>query len=259
MRARAWQVLIAGLAALLLAASAQAELTLMSAINKAGRQRMLSQRMVKLYCQVGLDVRTDEATTLLANSVRLFDAQLAELKGMARTSSLQEALVAVETRWKPLREVLTGPYARSGAQQLKEGNEALLAAAHRVVVMLEEQSGRNIGHLVNIAGRQRMLSQRIAKFYMLRELGLGDAEVTSGLEQAMREFKAAHVELRDAKENTPGIGKLIDKAGIEWELYEHSIRSDRPMLALFVALNSEKILRIMDEVTGLYERVGEGA
>ena len=36
-----------------------------SAINKAGRQRMLTQRIVKAYCQIGLDVRAEEARVQL--------------------------------------------------------------------------------------------------------------------------------------------------------------------------------------------------
>lgn len=31
--------------------------TMSSAINKAGRQRMLSQRIVATYCQVGMDIK----------------------------------------------------------------------------------------------------------------------------------------------------------------------------------------------------------
>jgi hypothetical protein len=231
-------------------------LTMMSAINKAGRQRMLTQRMVKAYCQIGLGVNTDDATEQLAQSAPLFDSQLAELKRSATSDRVLSALADVEAQWRPFREIVIKPYSRAGAQRLKDTNESLLQSAHRVVVLLEEQSGLNIGRLVNISGRQRMLSQRIAKFYMLRELGFGDPEITSGLEQAMVDFKKAHIELRDARENTQEIAALINKAGIEWELYEHSIRAGAPQLAFFVATNSNKLLKIMDTITGQYEQVG---
>ena len=50
-----------------------------SAINKAGRQRMLSQRMAKVYFQIGQQVEVDRSKKALEVSVALFDRQLVEL------------------------------------------------------------------------------------------------------------------------------------------------------------------------------------
>ena len=63
-------------------------MTLNSAINKSGRQRMLSQRMTKAYCQMGLRVRGDEAQVQLNDAVKLFERQLAELKAFAPTPAI---------------------------------------------------------------------------------------------------------------------------------------------------------------------------
>ena len=52
-------LMLGGVLALLTVTSAWAEITtLSSAINKAGRQRMLTQRIVKAYCLVGMSVQT---------------------------------------------------------------------------------------------------------------------------------------------------------------------------------------------------------
>lgn len=55
------------------------------AINKAGRQRMLSQRMAKAYLQVGQDIDADRSKKILDGSISLFDRQLVELKNFAPT------------------------------------------------------------------------------------------------------------------------------------------------------------------------------
>ena len=47
-----------------------------SAINKAGRQRMLSQRMAKAYFQIGQQVEVDRSKKILDSSVALFDLSL---------------------------------------------------------------------------------------------------------------------------------------------------------------------------------------
>ena len=50
-----------------------------SAINKAGRQRMLSQRMAKAYFQIGQQIEVDRSKKVLDSSMAVFDRQLVEL------------------------------------------------------------------------------------------------------------------------------------------------------------------------------------
>ena len=56
-----------------------AEINYGAAIDAAGRQRMLSQRIVKAYCQIGLKVVPEVSRSQLTGAVRRFDAQLVEL------------------------------------------------------------------------------------------------------------------------------------------------------------------------------------
>lgn len=55
------------------------------AINQAGRQRMLSQRIVKLYCQLVMNVAPGTSRSELAESIALFERQLGDLEASART------------------------------------------------------------------------------------------------------------------------------------------------------------------------------
>ena len=58
-----------------------AEITsISSAINKAGRQRMLTQRMVKSYSMIGISVQYVAANEQLSKAIDLFELQLSELK-----------------------------------------------------------------------------------------------------------------------------------------------------------------------------------
>ena len=72
---------------------AQADIsTLGEAINKAGRQRMLSQRMLKDYALIGLDVNAVKAQKQLDAAIQLFDSQLAELEKYAPNKKIRKAL-----------------------------------------------------------------------------------------------------------------------------------------------------------------------
>ena len=66
--------------AALIGLTANAQVTdLNDAINKAGRQRMLSQRMSKAYLALVHKVEAESARLVLDRSIALFDRQLAEL------------------------------------------------------------------------------------------------------------------------------------------------------------------------------------
>ncbi|HID49005.1 MAG TPA: hypothetical protein EYP40_05220 [Chromatiales bacterium] len=228
--------------------------TLSSAINKAGRQRMLTQRMLKAYAMIGIEVLTEKSRQQLQASIRLYDRQLAELKNFAPNRKIQSSLDKVETLWIPYKKMLLQPVSRENAALLLETNDELLAASHKVVMQLEEVSGTGFGRLVNISGRQRMLSQRLAKFYMLRAWGFDNAEMRAESQRAKSEFKGAMQELREAGENTPRIQQALEKASAQWELFEHGLeRNQQTLVPLIVAMTSEQVLVSMNRITGMYE------
>lgn len=71
------------------------------AINKAGRQRMLSQQMVKNYCLLGVDPSNQGAQTDLSEGIATFNRQLAELQGFALTKKLKSRSSKVVSVWQP--------------------------------------------------------------------------------------------------------------------------------------------------------------
>jgi hypothetical protein len=234
---------------------ATAEITsISSAINKAGRQRMLTQRMVKSYSMIGIDVQRETAEEQLKKSIDLFELQLSELNAYVHTETISASLDDVETLWKPFKKVLQAPVSRGNAQILLDTNDALLRATNKVVLKLQDVSENSFGRLVNISGRQRMLSQRLAKFYMLRAWQFDNAEIRSEMEQARNEFKGALAELIAAKENSRGIKDELNEASKQWELFNHGLGRDGDNLVpLIAAMTSEKLLAKMNEITGMYE------
>lgn len=229
---------------------------LMPLINTAGRQRMLSQRIAKAYCQIGLNARSDEAREQLKTAVAEFDAQHANLRRTAPTSPVADALTIVDAIWKPYRETATAPYSPEGALRVMQLSEDVLAAAQSVVERLEVMSAGTAGRIVNLAGRQRMLSQRLAKYYLLRELGVHPPLVTDGIETVRKEFMAAQATLRAAPETNQDARKLIEYIDTQWQLLDYSLQQRQGMMAEFVVLSADKILNAAEVLTGIYETLG---
>ena len=74
LRRRAVLAALAGASLAVSHRGAQAQVSdINDAINKAGRQRMLSQRMAKAWLAIGLDIEVARAQRILGDSMALFD------------------------------------------------------------------------------------------------------------------------------------------------------------------------------------------
>lgn len=233
-----------------------AEASLAAAINKAGLQRMLTQRILRSYCQVGLDVMPAASQAQLDDAVASFERQLGELQAFAPTREARETLAEVARIWQRFRQVAAVPVTREGAGRLLYLNDDLLHASHKVVQLLQDLSDSAHGRLVNIAGRQRMLSQRLAKFYMLREWGFDTLTIRDEMETTRSAFADALSRLMAAPQNTPAIDQELGEAELQWTWFEAalSLRGEKPY-RLVVADTSERLLAHMDRATKLYEEL----
>lgn len=241
------------------AVASSGTITLSAAINKAGRQRMLSQRMAKAWLMLDMDVLPERARPILKQSMALFESQLAELGSLMPSEEVKRSLAQLGEEWRAYKAVLGTAPSADGAKRLFDANEKVLALAHGLTLGYEKLAATPAGRLVNLAGRQRMLSQRMAKFYLFRQAGVNTAVDQSELDKARREFTAAHATLLAAPQNTGPIRTELDLVGQQWMFFQVALdaqgAADQPRSSAAVATTSERILEQMENAVGLYERL----
>ena len=240
------------------AATAQAQMALSAAINVSGSFRALSQRMAKAYCQQHLQVMPLAALDVLAKVRKQAQAGAADLaKGStagAWPADLSRQLEEVQKQYTVLNTLTATAPSKASAAAVAEQADRMMTAAQTATESLEKLARAPSAKLVGMAGRQRMLSQRMAKNYFLVAAKADSKLVLAQLAADANDFRQAMQSLVAAPVSTPAIRGELELAASQWVFFESALRrpaDEQGMSA--VATTSERLLSVMDRLTGLYE------
>lgn len=160
-------------------------------LNLSGKQRMLSQKMSKEVMLIALDVDTDKNIENLKATAGLFDKTLkglrdgdAELKLPPTTNSrILKQIDKVESIWTEFNTVIQAIIASKKVSKeqiatIATNNLELLKEMNKCVTRYEKDASKaglksdpGLAVTINLAGKQRMLSQKMSKEYLLIAYG----------------------------------------------------------------------------------------
>lgn len=250
-------VLLLGLTWTLLCPPALAAIDDAEAMNLSGMQRMLSQRIAKSYLMIGAEVRSEQALQQLDQSVARFENNYQALAEYAPSAEIGAALEQVGESWQHYRELALSRPTREQAVLLLALSDQLLAQSESLAQLIEAHTGSAGARLVNRSGRQRMLSQRIAKLYLALSWRLPVEGLQQQLQQATGEFEAAQQELLGAEQNTPQIAAALQKVEAQWRFARagFQLSADARYVPTVITTTTETLLWQMNELTSAYAAV----
>lgn len=160
-------------------------------MNLSGRQRMLTQRMTKEVLWVSVGIEEDSNRESLGKTTRMFAETLVALRdgdvsvGLPATDNdrIVRQLDKVQGMFDELDPLLTsvqsgGTLTAEQLVMLAEQNVPLLQEMNKAVKMYERQANKTLNTesksavVINLAGKQRMLTQKLTKECLLFQLGL---------------------------------------------------------------------------------------
>jgi len=267
------------LLAISLPASANNDLS--TTINLAGKQRMLTQKMAKEALLVALHHNKADNLANLKKTSMLFNKTLKGLKkgdsdlGLKRVNSqkIQTQLDTIEGLWANYHTAVKG-VVNGGAASFRQIdiidslNLLVLKEMNRAVQSYENiaSSGANnnsnpaYAKAINIAGRQRMLTQKMSKDFFLMAMVKNLEESKQSLKTTMSLFETSLNTLIKGDKKlglpvapTPQILKQLQKVKSMWENFKPFIQ-DEPISEniKIVAEKNMPLLKEMNKAVGMY-------
>ena len=228
-------------------------------IDIAGKQRMLSQKIAKAYFFYGKGIRAEKTKKQLQDSIKEFNSNFDTIRNATTgNEGIQDMLVYIEMAKDELAQLAKQPYSKENASLVLDYSETMLEGSQDIVNRLESQSKLKKEAIVNLAGRQRMLTQRIAKYYIAYQAGFRDHNTVQQLQSAVKEFEQAQATLSKAKRNTPQITAELNKVARLWHVVSKFYKDvERGGLPVIVLATTDNIMTSMNQITHQYvELVG---
>ncbi len=224
-------------------------------INQAGKQRMLSQRIAKDYLYMGKKIATNKASRQLKASLELFKKNQKMLEEVIADPEIKNLLAFVNLSRQELEETASKPFSLDNAQLVMDLSESMLEGSQYVVDSLKEKFKKNLSKIVAMSGKQRMLAQRIAKYYIAYQSGIKDKNTIDQMKATVKLFDDNAKKLMSNPKNTPEINKELKEINKLWKIvYRFYLNIEKGGLPFIVFTSTDNITSKMDTVTELYAK-----
>jgi len=222
------------------------------AVDVAGKQRMFTQRMLKDYAMVGMKNSFGKPDEDLKKIMVEFEEHLHALHEYTKNKDIRKSAKKVETLWLPIKKILETTPSKENVSKLQESLELLLSAANDTTGLFAKETGKKSGKVVDMSGRQRMLSQRMASLYMLKVWGVDDEKFKDKMQSSMELFKTSLEELQKSELNTDEINKLLSEVEKSFMFFEVMNKSSNTFIPSLIYKKSNDILKNMNRATQCY-------
>ena len=224
-------------------------------VNRAGQLRMLSQRLVKLHALMCAEVDPEATAALCRRSLEQIEENLAILGRLLSRPTFGDLLDAVLVPWTALKAALVGKPTLARLPEIDRLAERLLTQAEALTRTLQTAGFTSALQVIDVSGRQRMLSQRLAKQAIVAGLMPTRPADRQAMAEAENGFDEGLAYLQSIPLTSDEIKALLATAATVWDRFKLALtRDDATAARGEIAELSETLLSQFAQLTDLYER-----
>jgi len=225
-------------------------------VNLAGRQRMLSQRMAKDYFYAGKKINKSNALRQLKKSLADFRKTQELLSKNIKDDEIKNLIAFVNMSLDEFVSISKESYNVDNGTIILDLSESMLEGSDYIVQALTK--GKSSNEIIDIAGKQRMLSQRIGKYYIAYQAGIKDDNTITQMKETVKEFDTILGKLLANKSNTPEIQLELAKVNKMWKIvYKFYLNIEKGGLPIIVFSTTDDITSKMNKIVGMYVKALE--
>jgi Ni,Fe-hydrogenase I large subunit len=145
------------------------------------------------------------------------------------------------------------PFSLDNAQLVLDLSESMLEGSQYIVDSLKSMTKTKGSAFVSISGKQRMLAQRIAKYYIAYQSGIKDKNTVDQMKATVKLFDDHNKELLNNVSNTAKISHQLKRIDMLWKIvYKFYLNIEKGGLPFIVFTSTDDITTKMNQVTGFY-------
>ncbi|CAL2089142.1 conserved hypothetical protein [Tenacibaculum sp. 190524A05c] len=212
-------------------------LTFNKAVNISGKQRMLTQKLAKTYLYLLGNPTDAKAKRDLLTTKIIFEKQNKILGANSQSQLTKNLISKVNKTWGRFKSLIEGVPNLKNAKEVVATNSILLKETNDVVeaVILESKNANNassddslseedveLKQTINKAGKQRMLSQRLALYYFANSGSLKDKNNEARLRGVYSNIDDAITDLLISNFNNAKVEEVLGAAMAKWEVVRNN-------------------------------------
>ncbi len=244
---------------------ATTEKELATAVNLAGKQRMLIQKMTKEALLVHANLDKEKSIKQLKESSTLFNRTLQGLingdksLGLVKidNQNISKELNSIDKLWKPfykeIKNIISNSADESSYEFLEKKNMILLKEMNRVVKLYSSLNSKNskfkLANDINFAGKERMLTQRMAKDILAIKNNLNKRSHIKDFKESRILFSKILNGLENGDKDLKLKGTKISNIVNQLNIVNNSWKDMQPILDS--ALKGKDILKAIDKLDNL--------
>ena len=237
-------------------------------MNIAGKQRMLTQKMGKIYLYLLKNPNDFKAKKDLKITKIIFEKQNLILEKNSSSTLTKNRLQEVVNTWERYKKFVDSSPNKDDAVKIINTNSTLLRYANNVVnaVILEskggtsfedtsmEQEDTELKEIINKSGKQRMLSQRIAKVFLVRKAGAHSPELSKEYNSSIQLFtRNLSILESNSKNSSSKIKASIKKEQMQWNLFKSKLQTPTSTVSEIISLSNNLLIKSNNLVLAIEE------